>query len=413
MVAGYAPRYAGGRGYDPRMVIRLSLRSGVKNLRSGHPWVFRDDDVRALGPQATGAVVDVYDARDRSFVARGLYDAESQIAVRLFTWDARERVDLELARRRLARAFELRGRFVDRERNTAYRLVNGEGDDLPGLVVDRYADFAVFQPYTALWLPWLRELAAFACRELGLRGALLKNRIRQIQDDVAEQGLEGVLAGEALPGDLEIRENGLRFVAAVGTGQKTGLFLDHRDNRAAVAPLCRGARVLNLFAYTGGFSVYAAVAGAAHVTSVDVAKGCAAYAARNMELNGVAAERHRYAVADAFDFLEAAEPEGFDVVILDPPTFATAKKHVFTATKGYERLIAEAARATRRGGVFVACSCTAQVSMAAFQDAAAAATARMGRNYRLIEVRALPHDHPTRAALPESRYLKCLIGVLE
>lgn len=396
-----------------RQAHKLYLHTGCDQLRAGHPWVYRDADVRALGMLKSGAVIDVHDATDRTFIARGLYDADSAIAVRLFTWHDQQTVDLSFIRNCLTRSFARRQRFLDAERTTAYRLVNGEGDDLPGLVIDRYEAFAVMQPYSTIWLPWLRELAEFTCRDLGLRGAVLKNRIRQVRDEVAERGLAGTLCGESMPDSLVIREHGLEFIAAVGAGQKTGLFLDQRDNRFAVGKLCRGQRVLNLFAYTGGFSVYAAIGEARHVTSVDVARGCEAYARRNFELNGIAAERHAFVVADAFDYLARFDGEPFDVVILDPPTFATTKKQVFSASKGYQRLIQAAAQATRENGILVACSCTAQIPQAMFVEIAASATARAGRTYRLIEVRGLPFDHPTRAALPESRYLKCVVGTLE
>jgi 23S rRNA (cytosine1962-C5)-methyltransferase len=392
---------------------RLYLRTGCEQLRAGHPWVYRDAEVRALGTLKTGVMVDVFDAASRSFLARGLYDADSPIAVRLFTWQERETIDLDFLRERLARAFERRARFLDTSKTTAFRLANGEGDDLPGLVIDRYESFAVLQPYSTIWLPALRELAEFTGRTLGLEGAALKNRIRQVQGEIEERGLEGTLWGKPMPESLTIKEHDLTFVAAVGAGQKTGLFLDQRDNRLEVGRLCRDQRVLNLFAYTGGFSVYAAALGAQHVTSVDVARGCEPYARRNIELNSVAPERHAFVVADAFDYLARYDGAPFDVVILDPPTFATSKKQVFTASKGYERLIHSAARVTRPGGLLVSCSCTAQIHQFLFAEIAARATARAGRTYRLLEVRGLPRDHPTRAALPESRYLKCLIGLLE
>ncbi|MFO0984409.1 MAG: class I SAM-dependent rRNA methyltransferase [Planctomycetota bacterium] len=395
------------------MARKLFLKSGCEKLRSGHPWVYRDADVRALGGVPMAAVIDVHDAADRAFIGRGLYDADSAIAIRLFTWNDDQPVDLDLVQRRLCSAFALRERFLDLGHTTAYRLVNGEGDDLPGLVIDRYQAFAVVQPYSAVWLPWLRDIAEITCQSLGLRGAVLKNRIRQVQDAVRRANLEGLLHGEPIPDSLVIQEHALAFVAAVGAGQKTGLFLDQRDNRLATARLCRDQRVLNLFAYTGGFSIHAAAHGARSVTSVDVARGCEPYALQNLQLNQLDAARHEFIVADAFAYLARHSGAAFDVVILDPPTFATTKKQVFTATKGYERLIEAAARVTRASGVLVCCSCTAQVGAALFMEIAARATARAGRSYRLLEVRGLPHDHPTRAALPESRYLKCLIGVLE
>jgi 23S rRNA (cytosine1962-C5)-methyltransferase len=238
-----------------------------------------------------------------------------------------------------------------------------------------------------------------------------KNRLRRISAD--EPGEPPVpLLGDPVPEELMVLEHGLKFLAHTRAGQKTGLFLDQKDNRLAVAAHCAGARVLNTFSYTGGFSVYAARAGAAQTVSVDLAKACAVYARQNFALNDLPVERHQFVARDVFEYL--ADPSGglFDVVILDPPSFATSRAQVFSARKGYIELIRRACARTAPGGILVCCSCTAQIDAGAFAEIAAEATARAGRDYRLVEVRGLPADHPTLPGHPEGRYLKVLIGTL-
>lgn len=388
---------------------RLNLRTGTKFLRGGHPWVFRDADVRGLGPLKSGTVIDVFDATDKQFVGRGLYDAESDIAVRLFTWDEREYVDFDLVTTRLRRAAALRTRVIDASTTTAIRLVNGEGDELPGLVVDVYAGFGIVQAYTTAWLPWIQQIVRFLVDELGLRGALVTNRIRNVRGEVARQGADAVRAGEPLPPRIIALEHGLRFEVRPESGQKGGLFLDQRENRRAVASWCADRRVLNLFAYTGGFSVHALAAGAVHVTSLDIAPGLAHSVNENLTLNALPAERHEFVAADAFTWLDKPQRPRFDVVVVDPPSLATSKKQVPQAEQAYVRTFAAAARAVVDDGLLAACSCTAQVGEETFLELVGRAMDAAGRAFRIVEVRGLPPDHPTLAALPESRYLKCAI----
>lgn len=388
---------------------RLELRTGTKFLRGGHPWVYRDADVRALGPQRSGTVIDVFDAGDKRFVGRGLYDAESDIAVRLFTWDEREYLDLDLVRRRLRRAAQGRSRVIDASTTSAFRLVNGEGDELPGLVVDVYDGFAIVQPYAAAWLPWLDAITSFLVDELGMRGASVTQRIRNVRGEAQRSGGGSNTAGRPLPARLTALEHGLRFEVRPESGQKGGLFLDQRDNRRAVAAWCAERRVLNLFAYTGGFSIHALAAGAAHVTSLDVAPGLATSIDENLALNGLDPARHEFIAADAFAWLDKPQRPRFDVVVVDPPSLATSRKQVPQAEQAYVKTFAAAASAVVDDGLLVACSCTAQVGEEAFLTLVARAMDAAQRAFRIVEVRGLPPDHPTLAALPESRYLKCAL----
>ena len=363
-------------------------------LASGHPWIYRNH-LPAHGLE-TGDWVRLQAGATR---AVGVYDAEGQVAVRLF---ARERVpgtgDLAA---RVQEALALRRRFVPSETD-AYRLVFGEGDFLPGLVADRYGRFVVVKTYSEgvqrAVLPGVVKALGRALRTRGI-----------VRRDAA--GLHP-LYGEAPPPKLTVRERGLRFVANLHRGQKTGLFLDQRENRQKVRELAAGARVLNLFAYNGGFSVYALAGGAAFARSVDVSEGALADARENARLNGHA-DRHEAVRADVFEFLNVHE-ETYDLVVLDPPALAKKRGQLRSALRAYARLNAGALRRVRAGGLLATASCTAQVSPAAFREALAEAARRAGVRTQIVHEAGHAPDHPLRPEFPEGRYLKfAVLRVLE
>lgn len=361
-------------------------------LRSGHPWIYRD----RLPPHRLepGAWVRV---EAGSAVAFGLYDGAGAIGVRLFSWDAppddawwRAAVrDAVAARAPLAAAG-----------HTAYRLIHGEGDGLPAIVADRYGRFAVLQPHADSVERFLPRVARTLLREARLKGVVVRR----------DGGLE-VLAGEPPPPEETVVENGLRFLANVREGQKTGLFLDHREHRATVRDLARGARVLNLFAYAGGFSVHALAGGAREAWSVDVAEAALRDAERNVALNDLPAARHRTVRADVFEALPrwAEAGERFDLVVLDPPSLARSKRQRARAEAAYRRLNAGAARLVAPGGLLATASCTAQVAPAAFEAAVRAGQRDAGRAGRVEHRGGQPADHPLRPSFPEGRYLKFVV----
>lgn len=384
-------------------------------LLQGHPWVYRNQ-VSGGERLRSGAWVRL---RCGNFHAIGLWDATSPIAVRIFS--RRAAPDAAWVAERIWEAWEMRAPLRAGATN-AYRWIYGEGDGLPGLVIDRYGDYAVLQTY-AESLAALAPLVVPALRRCDpdLRGVVLRERVgsaelsgERVEDEAEAQPATPLqrLWGELPPEDLVVQEHGLYFHANLYRGQKTGLFLDQRENRRTVEGLAGGRRVLNCFAYTGAFSLYALRGNAVHVTSVDSGRGLDEAAAANIARNGLAAARHRFITDDCFALLDGYAKAGqrFEMVILDPPSFARNKNSVYPALRAYTRLNALALRCVEPGGLLVSASCTSQIGPEMFRTMLADAAAQAGRRLLLVHEAGQPADHPVPAGFPEGRYLKFAVG---
>ena len=395
----------------PRVVLRKNL---ARAIRSGHPWIYRDALTAPEG-LVDGALVFVVDA-DRRSLARGYWDARSPIAVRvLATSDERPAVghDLDAAvDARLGAALDRRLSFLDRARTDAFRWIHGEADRLPGVHVDLYGAVAVVRADGHGARAFYHDLPARLSAAAAARGLPLAA--------VVERDGEGGAAAAtgALPdGELEVRENGLRFGVDLARGQKGGLFLDQRDNRALVETLAAGQRVLNLFGYTGGFSLYAARGGAAETTTVDVAAPALAAARRNFERNGMGellSTRAPLHAEDAFAFLERAAAAGarFELVISDPPSFAPSERALPAALAAYTRLHRLCAAVTAPGGTLCAASCSSHVGADAFLETVATGARAAERTFALVALRGAAACHPSLPAFHEGDYLKFAQGRL-
>jgi 23S rRNA (cytosine1962-C5)-methyltransferase len=397
----------------PEITVDPTIKS---RLADGHPWVYRNH-VRDAGRAATGQWVRL---RCGGLTAYGLYDAGSAIAVRVFSRAGAP--DADWVGERVWEAWEGRAALRDGAApTTAFRWIYGEGDGLPGLVADRYGDYVVLQTY-AESLRTLVPLVSSALRATDpeLRGALLRERPGDDDPSAGEE--RGAAAGpaprlrtlwgEAPPADLVVQEHGLRFHADLYQGQKTGLFLDHRENRRTVEGLAGGRSVLNCFAYTGAFSLYALRGGAAEVVSADIGKGLAEAADANLALNGLDARRHRFVTEDCFALLDGYAKAGrrFDMVILDPPSFARQKSALHGAIRAYTRINALALRCLHPGGLLVSASCTSQVGPEQFRAMLGAAAGQAGVRLQVIHEAGQPADHPVPAGFPEGRYLKFVVA---
>jgi 23S rRNA (cytosine1962-C5)-methyltransferase len=390
--------------YNPFTVHRVYLKSGRERpVLNGHPWIFSGAVETIEGDDQVADVADVFDSR-KQWIARGLYNPKSQIRIRVLTWK-RQAIDGDFFFRRLSFAFVLRRDYLSRSTD-AYRIVNGEGDFLPGLIIDRYGDFCVCQFLTAgmeLFKPNIVEALGGLT---GWRGIFEKSegRVR------AEEGLEpsvGVLAGETPPDLVPIEENDLKFLVDVRRGQKTGFFLDQRDNRLFLAAVAGGKSVLNCFAYSGAFSVYAYGAHAKEVTSIDSSRPALEVAERNIALNGFDAEGAELLKGDVFAFLKESE-RSYDVIVLDPPSLAHKRSDVAAAAGGYKFLNMHALKKLNPGGLLLTFSCSQHVALDLFQKIVFGAAVDAGRKVSMLRRLGPPIDHPISLHHTEGEYLKGL-----
>ncbi len=382
----------------------------ARHLRAGHPWVFRKAIEKAPKGLAAGAIVDVTD--DGRFVARGYFDPHSAIQVRVLTRERAEEIDGAFWRRRVARAVQLRRELV--RGTTGYRLVHGESDGLPGVVADRYDRFAVLKLYSAGLTPHRPAIVeALRAEADGVLGVFGRDEIPRDDDDEEGGAPAGrVLWGAEPPERIAIGEHGMTVLVDVRRGQKTGHFLDQRENRRMVRGLAAGRpEALNLFSYTGGFSVAAALGGAKHVVSVDVDADAIALARENFRANGLDPADHAFAVEDVFEILARYKREGrrFDLVVCDPPAFAKSQKAVDAAVAGYASLNRAALAVVAPGGLLVTASCSARVSVEQFTDAVKEAAFKARVDLQLVAETRQPPDHPVSLQFREGRYLKALV----
>jgi 23S rRNA (cytosine1962-C5)-methyltransferase len=386
----------------PVREITLGKRAAGDRIAHGHPWVWREAIAKGLEGASAGEEVAVTGS-DGALLGRGLADPESPIAVRMWTRGS-EPVDRRLWHARIGRAGQLRAWLFEGSRTNAYRVVNGEGDRMPGLVVDRYASVAVARSDGAAIAIRLPELADALWPALQASG---------VETLVHRTGAKGqppqleVLRGDPPPRTVHVEEHGVPFVVDLEHGQKTGAFLDQRENRRHVGFLSTGRRVLNLFSYAGGFSLHAALRGATHVTSVDVSAAAHATAQESFRAAGIGPGAHTFVTADVRQFLDAARAkrETWDVVVSDPPSFAPSEKALPRALASYRGLHRACAAVLAPEGVLCAASCSSHVDASAFLGTLDDASLD-GRALTLLELRGAGPDHPTTAAFPEGRYLK-------
>ena len=381
-----------------------------ESLLRFHPWVFSgaiqqmDDDIQE------GDVVRVLTSR-REFIAVGHYQVGS-IAVRVLSFQD-EPIDDQLWFRRLQAAYDMRKAlgFALSDTNDTYRLVHGEGDNLPGLVIDCYGQTAVMQAHSVGMHVVRQQIAEQLVKVMGGR---IKNVYYKSETTLPFKADLGQENGFLIGGDADntAMENGLRFYVDWLRGQKTGFFVDQRDNRSLLQQYARGKRVLNMFCYTGGFSVYAMRGGAEMVHSVDSSAKAIELTNANVQLNFPGDSRHEAFCEDAFKFLDSAD-DLYDLIILDPPAFAKHRAALGNALKGYTRLNMKAFERIRKGGILFTFSCSQVVTKDHFRNAVFTAAAKTGRNVRILHQLHQPADHPINIYHPEGEYLKGLVLYVE
>ena len=396
-----------------RIALHVTAPS-ERALRQGHPWVF-DQCITDLSHEgAPGDLAVIFDNK-RRFLAIGLYDPTSTIRVRVLQSRQPATINAEWFQNKLSAAIQVR-EYLEGTDTTGYRLVHGENDGFPGLVIDRYDETLVLKLYTPAWIPHLKEICDALAQVSPAEHLILRlNRILQKQTEFLYSLKDGMtLSLQTPPSLILFKENGLTFESDPIHGQKTGFFLDQRDNRAKVEELSKDKSVLNVFAYTGGFSVYAARGGAKEVVSVDISAPAIEAAIRNMGHNRhfltVAAVSHETIAEDAFDVLARMESQKrlFDMVIIDPPMFAQNEKQIASALAAYRKLTRLGLGVLRKGGMLVQASCSSRVDADSFFDSIHQSAREAGRRLNEIERTGHALDHPIN--FEEGAYLKCLFA---
>jgi len=360
-----------------------------------------------------GGLVDVKTSTGQ-FVARGYYNPRTDIAIRLLTHNIDQAIDEDFLRKRIRSAVDLRKVF-DLNKTNTYRLINSEGDGLPGLIVDRFAEILVAQIHTAGMERLRSRLFDALLEETDTRGILLRNDSLSRRREGLELEEPQVITG-GVPMQVTVRENDVLFLVDPWQGQKTGFFLDQRDKREALRKYTRAKRVLNCFCYSGSFSIYAALTSEkSRVTSIDISAQAIETARQNFILNGIDPNQHQFLVTDVFDYLEQAQSAGeqFDVVVLDPPAFAKTQGARSQALKAYRRLNTLGIQLLRPGGILLTCSCSGVIGMDDLLGALSHSVQRLQRTVQLLETYTYGVDHPINLAMPETAYLKAVFCRIE
>jgi 23S rRNA (cytosine1962-C5)-methyltransferase len=395
-----------------RMVRKIILKqSGKRSFHGNHPWILEHSIHEPGTKPQVGEVVDLV-REDGKFVGRGFYNPHSRIRIRLFTWDPEESLDERLILKRLDRAIEHRGRLGLTDATNAIRLVFSEADQLSGLVVDRYAEHLVIQLTSAALQPFI---SAIADRLFALYRPLTISLLMD-ERSAKTEGLEAqhrFLVGSPSEEHVEIQENGLRWTVDLAGGQKTGYYLDQRENRlAATRWIPKNARVLDVCTYVGGFALtIARYCETASIVAVDSSEKALQAAQKHAEMNGLA-ERLKFIQSDFFDFLSDQVDGGhtYDAIVLDPPRLASSREHLKRALAAYHRLNYLAMRLLREGGTLITCSCSGRVSRPEFREVLKGVASRAKREVQVLEERAAAPDHPSCLSCPETDYLKCMMA---
>lgn len=371
----------------------------VKKERVGpilgrHPWVFSRALIQIPEGLKNGEPIRLVDVSGR-FLALGYFNSYSQMAVRVWGYDEKEKVDKFFFFKRIEQALNIRKKYLDQKKNNSYRLVNSENDFLPGLVIDKYHDYLSMQFHNSGIQCWQPEIIS-ACEEI------IKPRGMVIR--LADK--KNMIIGQ-VPALVEIKENGFKFLVDLLAGQKTGFFLDQREKRQALQKYVQGQNVLNCFSYTGGFSVYALAAGAKKVVSVDTSEAALEIAKKNIELNGLNIKKCDFICQDVKKYLHVDLKNKFSVIVLDPPAFIKDRHRIKEGLSGYKKINEAAMRVLPPDGILVSCSCSQHLNLRDFRFAISEAASHAGKSAQILETYLHGIDHPELISFLEGEYLKC------
>jgi len=395
-------------GQQPALILKPGRE---KSLFRHHPWVFSGAIDSIRGTPNSGEVVDILSS-EGEFLARGAYSQDSRITVRIWTWDIEETVNEDFINSRLQRAFSLREQLVSSNNTNAYRLVHAESDDLPGLIVDQYADVVVIQLLSWGVEVWRETIASLLAKITSTKSIYERS-------DVDSRKLEGlpdrknVVLGEDIEDEVQILENGIPFLVDVKHGHKTGFYLDQRKNRNRLQSYSKDKEVLDCFSYSGGFTINALLGGAKSVIALDESGDAIELARKNVDLNHLDQSKIKFIQTDVFKELRTFRDQGkqFDLIILDPPKFAPTRSQVSKASRGYKDINLLAFKLLRPGGMLFTFSCSGGIDAELFQKIVAGAALDAGVEAQIIEKLSQDSDHPIALNFPEGEYLKGLVCV--
>ena len=390
-------------------VISVKLRPKAERMvKKRHPWVFEDSIVKQSVEANSGDVVVIYDNKKNKFLACGLYDPYSPIKIKLVHYGKPAKLDADFFKERINTVFDIRKELLTTDTNS-YRFIYGEADGFPGFIADVYADVLVVKIYATIWFPYLNDILPQLLEKSNCKTIVLRLS-RNVQKSKENSGLKD---GQVIFGDLKdnvviFKEHGINFSANVIYGHKTGYFLDHRENRRRVGELSKNKTVLDVFSYAGGFSVHALANGAKEVTSLDISSQALEMAVQNGKLNEYSGT-HKTMAIDAFVGLHDLIKQGktYDVVVIDPPSFAKSAKEVDKAIHSYSRLARLGTSLTAKGGLLVLASCSSRVLADNFFDICEAEIQNGSRQFKVLDNTYHDSDHPVIDSFPEGAYLKC------
>ncbi len=384
--------------------IVLQVRRGRTGpVRGRHPWIFSGAFVSIPEGIELGSLVRVED-EEGGFLAKGYFSSYSQIAVRVWSFDEKEEVNEKFFLKRIRDAADRRLEVFAGTKTDAYRVVNSENDLLPGLVVDKYADYLVCQFHTVGMERYRDLIVSSLVKTFEPKGIVERRDFRERQKENREE--ESVVLSGTVPDQITVMENGLSFLVNVFEGQKTGFFLDQRDKRYALQKYCEDKEVLNCFSFTGAFSLYALAGGAKHVTNVDVSEEALEIAKQNVSLNGFSVKKCDFLHEDVKRYLGRENGDSFDIIILDPPAFIRDRKKKEEGIAGYKKINEFGMRLLKKHGMLVTCSCSHHLSKEEFRFALSEAAGRAGKTFQITEAFGHGPDHPELLPFTESGYLK-------
>jgi len=388
----------------------VKLKKGRdKSFNRKHPWIFSGaiDSVKDIN--INGETVDIISG-DGKFLGYGSYSLHSQISVRVLSFNPDDKIDREFFKQKIENADQLRNQIINDNLTNAYRVINAEGDSLPGLVVDRYADLLVCQFLSAGAEFWKKEIVEILSNLFNPSGIFERSDV-EVREKEGLQQSKGILSGKTPDEHIEIIENGIKFFVDIDLGHKTGFYLDQRDNRKLLESFSSGSEILNCFSFSGGFSVYALKAGASKVVNVDSSAEALSLAEKNLSLNGIDSSKYENVQEDVFKYLRKLRDTNkqFDVIILDPPKFAESVSQIEKAGRGYKDINLLALKLLKKNGTLFTFSCSGHIVPDLFNKIIADAATDAGREVHILKYLTQSPDHTMLTSFPEGLYLKGLV----